>query len=518
MIELDRVEPDHPLRLDELVRELGPTASLVGDPSVVVRGIRHDSRRVLPGDLFVARRGVTTDGAQYVADALARGATSVLVDRSTAAGAQVPTIIVDDAMEGLALAAAAIYGHPSFALEVVGVTGTNGKTTTTHLVRNAIDAALGQKSCGVIGTVAHEYGSMHLAATHTTPEADDLQRLLRAMKREGATHVAMEVSSIALALGRTRTVRFTVAALTNLTQDHLDFHGTMAAYGEAKAKLFLEYGPGTSVVCVDQPFGQALHARISGPKLGVSADVFADADVKPTRLDLSSGGISGELVTPDGTFPLRTPLVGAHNVENIVVAIGCVCALGLDVAKALEAMANDVGAPGRLERVSDASRDDITVLVDYAHTPAALERVLDALRDATEGRIVCLFGCGGDRDAQKRGAMGDAVARRADVAIITSDNPRTEEPETIAAPIVSAVETSMRSIEPKDVGQSSGYLVELDRANAIEIAVTRASPSDVVLIAGKGHEDYQIIGTEKRRFDDREHAREALARRRARPA
>jgi UDP-N-acetylmuramoyl-L-alanyl-D-glutamate--2,6-diaminopimelate ligase len=195
-----------------------------------------------------------------------------------------------------------------------------------------------------------------------------------------------------------------------------------------------------------------------------------------------------------------------------------VCALGLDVAKALDAMANDVGAPGRLERVSDASRDDITVLVDYAHTPAALERVLDALRDATEGRIVCLFGCGGDRDAQKRGAMGDAVARRADVAIITSDNPRTEEPETIAAPIVSAVETSMRSIEPKDVGQSSGYLVELDRANAIEIAVTRASPSDVVLIAGKGHEDYQIIGTEKRRFDDREHAREALARRRARPA
>jgi UDP-N-acetylmuramoyl-L-alanyl-D-glutamate--2,6-diaminopimelate ligase len=517
MTELDRVTPDHALRLDDLVRELGPSASLVGDPTVVVRGIHHDSRRVLPGDLFVARQGAHTDGMKHVADALARGAVSVLRAQGTATvGAHVPVIVVDDVMAGLARASAAIYGHPSFALEVVGVTGTNGKTTTTYLVRAAIDAALGHKSCGIIGTVAHEYGALHLAAAHTTPEADDLQRLLLAMKREGASQVAMEVSSIALALGRTRAVRFTVAAFTNLTQDHLDFHGTMAAYGDAKAKLFLEYGPGTSVVCIDQPFGQALYSRISGPKLRVSADIFADADVKPTRLELSAHGMSGELQTPDGTFPLRTPLVGAHNVENIVVAMGCVCALGLDVARALEAMTDCVGAPGRLERVSDDARDDITVLVDYAHTPAALERVLDALRDATEGRIVCVFGCGGDRDADKRGPMGEAVAKRADVAIITSDNPRTEEPERIAAPIVDAVRTSMRALEPKDVGQASGYWVELDRAAAIEIAVTHAAASDVVLIAGKGHEDYQVVGTEKRRFDDREHAREALARRRAR--
>jgi UDP-N-acetylmuramoyl-L-alanyl-D-glutamate--2,6-diaminopimelate ligase len=518
MIELDHVAPDHPTRLSDLVRELGASASVVGDASVAVSGIHHDSRRVLPGDLFVARQGAYADGASYVRDARERGAAAVLVARGTAMDVALPRLVVDDARDGLARAAAAIYGHPSFGLEVVGVTGTNGKTTTTHLLRAAIDAALGRASCGVVGTVAHEYGAIRVASAHTTPEADDIQRLLVAMKRAGATHVAMEVSSIAIALERARAVRFTVAALTNLTQDHLDFHETMDAYGDAKAKLFLEYGPGTSVVCVDQPFGRSLFERISGPKLRVSTNPSTDADVKPLSLELSARGIDGELQTTDGTFRLRAPLVGAHNVENIVVAIGCVCALGLDVARAVEALAKSAGAPGRLERVSDDARDDVTVLVDYAHTPAALERVLDALRAATDGRIVCLFGCGGDRDATKRGAMGDAVARRADVAIVTSDNPRSEEPAKIAEPILDAIHVAMKAIAPGDVAHASGYVLELDRGKAIELAVTHAAPSDVVLIAGKGHEDYQIVGTEKRPFDDREHARDALARRRARTA
>jgi UDP-N-acetylmuramoyl-L-alanyl-D-glutamate--2,6-diaminopimelate ligase len=507
---LDRVAPDRPTRLGDLVRELGGAATLEGDAAVEVTGVHHDSRRVAPGDIFVARKGVSSDGTTYVQDARNRGAVAVLAAPGTD-GAGLPVVRVDDVMDGLARAAAAVYGHPSFALEVVGVTGTNGKTTTTHLVRSAIDAAKGGPSCGLIGTVAHGFGDLSVPAAHTTPEADDLQRLMLAMKRAGARHVAMEVSSIALALGRTRAVRFAVAALTNLTQDHLDFHGTMEAYAEAKARLFLEYGPGTSVVCVDHAFGRSLFERIAGPKLRVSARPGADADVAPVRVELSARGIEGVLRTPRGDFPFRSPLVGAHNVENLAVAVGCVHALALEIGPALEGLARDRGAPGRLERCDDEG-DDVSVLVDYAHTPDALARVLDALRGS--GRVVCVFGCGGDRDAQKRGPMGQAVAARADVAIVTSDNPRTESPEAIAAPIVEAVRAKLPRIDEESLGRERGFLVELDRGRAIDLAIRKACPGDVVLVAGKGHEDYQILGSEKRHFDDREHARAALARRR----
>ncbi len=494
------------MRLGDLVRELGSSASLEGSADVEVTGVRHDSRAVEPGDLFVARKGASAPTnaivAKYVQDAKNRGARAVLAARGTLdASAGLPLVTVPDAMDGLARAAAAVYGHPSFGLEVIGVTGTNGKTTTTHLIRTAVDAALGRPSCGIIGTVAHAFGAMRITAEHTTPEADDLQRLMLAMKEQGATQIAMEVSSIAIAAKRTSAVRFTVAALTNLTQDHLDYHGTMAAYAEAKAKLFLEYGPGTSVVCVDHEFGRDLFARIAGPKLSVSASMTRDADVRPTKLALGARGIEGEVRTPNGNFALRSPLIGAHNVENLVVAIGCVHALGLEMDRAVAGLASDRGAPGRLERC-DEDGDDIVVLVDYAHTPDALARVLDAVRAVTTGRIVCVFGCGGDRDAQKRGPMGDAVARRADVAIVTSDNPRTEDPATIAKPIIEAVS----AVKPP--------IVELDRARAIDLAIRDAHAGDVVLVAGKGHEDYQIVGTEKRHFDDREHARAALFRRR----
>jgi UDP-N-acetylmuramoyl-L-alanyl-D-glutamate--2,6-diaminopimelate ligase len=406
-----------------------------------------------------------------------------------------------------------VYGHPSFSLEVIGVTGTNGKTTTTHLLRSAIDAALGSEHCGLIGTVAHGFRGSLTTATHTTPEADELQRLLLDMKRAGATHAAMEVSSIAVALGRVRTVKFRVAALTNLTPDHLDFHRSMAEYGEAKARLFLEYGPGTSVLCVDNDLGRSLVDRIRAPIVRVSARIGSAADVRPTHIDLSSEGIRAELETPGGMVELRSPLVGVHNLENLVVTLGCVIALELDVQKALQGIATCVGAPGRLERVSTAD-DDIAAFIDYAHTPDALERVLDAVRASARGRIVCVFGCGGDRDAQKRGPMGAAVAARADVAVITSDNPRTEDERAIAAPIVDAVSATRALLAASDISRHRGYVVELDRARAIDLAIAHAAPSDVVVIAGKGHEDYQIVGTEKRHFDDREHARAALARRR----
>ena len=513
---LDGITPDHELRLDALVRELGEGAALEGDPAVLVTGVHHDSRRVQPGDLFVARKGAGADGVKYVQNARERGARAVLAARGTLTSKDVglPVVSVPEVMEGLALAASAVYGHPSFGLEVVGVTGTNGKTTTTHLLRSAIDAACGAPRCGLIGTVAHAFGDMRIDAAHTTPEADDLARLMLAMKRAGATHVAMEVSSIALALGRTRAVRFTVAALTNLTQDHLDFHGTMEAYGRAKEDLFLRYGPHTSVICVDHDFGRALAAKIDGPCVRVSARVEGEADVKPTRLNLTSRGIAGEVRTPEGTFALRSPLVGAHNVENLAVVLGCLSALGLDVPKGLAALASDVGAPGRLERC-DEPGDDVSVLVDYAHTPDALARVLDAVRAVAKGRVVCVFGCGGDRDAQKRGPMGAAVAGRVDVALVTSDNPRTEDPSAIAAPIVAAVSaSSLPRISEAELASRRGYLVELDRGRAIDAAIAHAAPGDVVVVAGKGHEDYQIVGTEKRHFDDREHARAALERRR----
>jgi len=509
------------LKLGDLVRELGSGATLEGDGAVEVRGVHHDSRRVEPGDLFVARKGASADGAKYVQDARKRGAVAVLA-AGAVPDAGLPVVRVADVMDGLARAAAAVYGHPSFFLEVVGVTGTNGKTTTTHLVRTAIDAARGKPSCGIIGTVSHGFGAHLVPAEHTTPEADEIQRLMAAMKRDGATAVAMEVSSIAIAAGRVRAVRFTVAALTNLTQDHLDFHGTMEAYAAEKEKLFLEYGAGTAVICVDHDFGRRVVERVTGPKLRVSARVGAEADVAPARLALSARGIEGTLRTPRGDFPFRSPLVGAHNVENLVVAIGCVHALALDIEPALAGLAGDRGAPGRLERCEEPG-DDVSVLVDYAHTPDALARVLDAIRGAGSaegargaGRIICVFGCGGDRDPHKRGPMGDAVASRADVAIVTSDNPRTEDPAAIAAPVVEAVRAKMPRTD--DVAAGRGYLVELDRGRAIDLAVRKAAPGDVVLVAGKGHEDYQVVGTEKRRFDDREHARAALARRRSESA
>ena len=515
------VRPTHGMRLDELARELPEGTRIAGDASVRVFGVRHDSRKVVAGDLFAVRRGKTVDGAKFVDDAKRAGAVAVLAEEGAAVAEHgLPTIYVPDAARGLALAAAAVYEHPSFGLEVVGITGTNGKTTTTHLVRAAIDGALGGARCGLVGTLGYRFRDLAIEATHTTPEADDLARAMLVMRRAGATHVAMEVSSIALSLDRVHAVRFFVAAYTNLTQDHLDFHGTMDAYGEAKAKLFLGSGPGTSVICVDGEFGRTLADRVEASSvrlhsthdlaaargvIRVSAQLGADADFAPTKLALSARGIEATVKTPTGDVQLSSPLVGAHNVENLVVTLGIVHALSLDLELACAALANEKGAPGRRERC-DGPGDDVVVLVDYAHTPDALARALDALRAVSTGRLICVFGCGGDRDPSKRGPMGRAAAERADFVWITSDNPRSEDPSAIAAPIIEAV-----------VGTKKGqHAVELDRGRAIARALAEALPGDTILIAGKGHEDYQIVGAEKRHFDDREEARSALARRNTR--
>jgi|HubBroStandDraft_1064217.scaffolds.fasta_scaffold15182_4 UDP-N-acetylmuramoyl-L-alanyl-D-glutamate--2,6-diaminopimelate ligase len=499
------------LQLDELARELPIAAEIVGDASVRVRGVRHDSRTVERGDLFVARPGAAVDGTRFIADAVARGAPAVMLRRGAAelSGLPVAAIVVDDAAVGLAYAASAVYGHPSFSMEVTGVTGTNGKTTVVHLVRAAIDGALGKPSCGVLGTVGHSFGDWHRGAEHTTPEADDVARVLAEFYRRGATHVAMEVSSHALEQSRVRGVQFRVAALTNLTQDHLDFHGSMRAYAEAKARLFTELGPASAVVNVDDAFGRELLGRVKASVVRVSArDASpAEADVAPRQARVDADGIEATVRTPDGDVRLHSRLVGRHNLENLLLALGVACALGVDVGRAAEALSHEPGAPGRLERC-DGEGDDLTVLVDYAHTPDALARVLDAVRAAliatSDRRLWCVFGCGGDRDRAKRAPMGEAVAHRADVAVVTSDNPRTEAPAAIAAAIIDGVHRG--GAEP---------IVELDRRRAIQFAIGAASPGDVVVLAGKGHEAYQQVGNVKHPFDDRVEARRALETRRS---
>jgi UDP-N-acetylmuramoyl-L-alanyl-D-glutamate--2,6-diaminopimelate ligase len=495
------------LRLDEIARELPLRVALAGDGSVRVSGVRHDSRAVRSGDLFVARPGAKVDGARFVDDAIARGAIAVMAAFGAvdAAAVPVPVLFVDDVVGGLAHAASAVYGQPSFALDVVGITGTNGKTTTAHLVQTAIDGAIGRETCGVLGTLGHRFAGWEQPTENTTPEADDVARALDEMHRRGATHAAMEVSSHALALGRVRALRFRVAALTNVTQDHLDFHGSMAAYAEAKARLFTELGPGGVVLNVDDPFGLALVGRVRAPLLRVSAHAGAtpgEADVAPRSLTASAQGFVAVVRTPQGDATVASRLLGMHNVENVVLSLAIACALELDVARAALALSSAPAPPGRLERC-DVEGDSVVVLVDYAHTPDALARVLGAVREVTEGRIFCVFGCGGDRDPTKRAPMGSRVGQLADVAIVTSDNPRTEDPVAIAAAVAEGVRSAGK--EP---------VVELDRRRAIAWAVRSATAGDVVLVAGKGHEDYQLVGTVKYPFDDRTEARRALAMRR----
>jgi UDP-N-acetylmuramoyl-L-alanyl-D-glutamate--2,6-diaminopimelate ligase len=496
------------MRLDDIARQLPMVVRIVGDASVRVKGVRHDSRTVQPGDLFVARRGLHVDAARFTGDAIARGAAAVMVGDGGLAqfsgDERVPVLLVDDPVSALAHVSALVYEQPSLSLEVVGITGTNGKTTTAHLVRAAVDGALGRPCCGIVGTIGQSFGTWHARAEHTTPEADDLARTMATMRKLGATHLAMEVSSHALALGRVRGIGFRVAALTNLTQDHLDFHGSMAAYAEAKGRLFLDLAPGAVVLNVDDPFGAELARRVTAPVVRVSVrpDPTGQAEIAPLQVRIDSGGIEASLRTPSGVATIASRLFGAHNLDNLLLALGIAHALGLDVSRVADALSRVTAPPGRLERC-DGLGDVISVLVDYAHTPDALARALDAVRATTRGRVWCVFGCGGDRDPTKRAPMGEVVARRADVTIVTSDNPRTEDPLAIAAAVASGARRV--GVDP---------VLEPDRRKAIDLAVRSAAAGDAVLIAGKGHEEVQIVGAARYPFSDRSEARAALERRR----
>lgn len=476
--------------------ELSPR--VVGDGALRVRGVRQDSRRVEAGDLFVARQGGKTSGAAHALDAAARGAVALLVERGEPLPAtRLPVIEVTNVKRGLALAAEAVYGLPSHAVDVIGVTGTNGKTTTTFLLEQGL-ALLGHRPAR-LGTLGFAMAGQSLGGSLTTPEADDVSRCLKQVRDAGGSHLVMEVSSIAMVQERVSGLRFKAGAFTNLTQDHLDFHGTFEAYAEAKAELFTRLLPEVSVLHVGDAFGRELAKRIHSSFLTVARQ--APADIYATQAESSARGLRARLVTPRGECELSSGLLGEHNLENLLVALGVLIGLGAEPAAAAQALSQTPQVPGRLERASGAD-DDVTVLVDYAHTPDALARVLVAVRALGAGRVLCVFGCGGDRDPLKRAPMGEVVGGGADLALVTSDNPRSEDPAAIVAAILPGLKAA-----------SARYEVELDRAIAIEKAIQLAQPGDVVLIAGKGHEDYQIIGTEKRHFDDREQARLALARR-----
>lgn len=488
------------LLLADIERELASLGARVeGSKDVAVRDVREDSRAISPGDLFVARSGGHFDGARFAADAVRRGALAVIAEEAASLPSLgVPVVRVRDARLALGLAAEAVHRHPTEHLGVVGVTGTNGKTTTAWLAQVAIDGAGG--AAARLGTLGYSFANDSVSDSLTTPSADDVSRFAARARDHGASHLVMEVSSIALTQARVEAIAFRVAAFTNLTQDHLDYHGTMEAYGAAKMRLFTELSPAASVINVDDPFGGTLARSAAGRVLRVGKG--PDADIRPGDIRIDGSGIHGTVHLPSSQVTLASRLVGSHNFENLLVTLGIVEALGLDVVRAASALSQAPAVPGRLERC-DEPGDDVTVLVDYAHTPDALRRVLLAVRALGPGKVHCVFGCGGDRDPDKRPKMGHAVGTLADRATITNDNPRSEDPELIAR----AIESGLRSA-------NIPYQIILDRRTAIEQAVLAALPGDVVILAGKGHEPYQIVGDRKTAFDDREEARQALVLRR----
>ena len=522
------------MKLADLLRDV-PLVSVDGPLDLEIASVREDSRAVRPGDLFAAVPGLTVDGHDYLAAAAAAGASAAIVEREIPASTFPGTRVrVASAAHALALAAAHHFGDPAASMRLTAVTGTNGKTTTTYLLE-AILTAAGRRP-GVIGTVNYRYPSgdttQTVPAPFTTPTALQLHAILAEMKSAGVTDVVMETSSHALALGRLAGVTFHAAGFTNLTQDHLDFHGTMEAYFDAKAILFrqqLRPESGAGVIFLDDAYGPKMAAEVAGKRLTVSiASHQTDVFVKHSQSTLA--GITAELASPIGPLHLRSRLIGRYNLANLSVAAGLAIALGIDADAIERGIADQPGVPGRIERVelpvamqqsSSPARPSThpnhpIVLVDYAHTHDALENVIAALRPLTPGRLLCVFGCGGDRDKTKRPKMGRVVARDADLAIVTSDNPRTEDPDAIIALILDGVretQTPMLADPGALATAPRGAFIEPDRKKAIEAAVCAAQQNDVVLIAGKGHEDYQIIGRTKHPFDDREIARAALARR-----
>ena len=463
----------------------------VGDPGgATVTGCTLDSRAVSPGDLYAALPGAHAHGADFAASAAAAGAAAVLTDERGAAQLTetgLPVLVADDPRSVLGAVARWVHGDPASGMVLVGITGTNGKTTTAFLVEAGLRAA-GHRT-GLLGTVLTRIGDDVVPSVRTTPEAPDVQALLAVMRERGTTAVAMEVSSHALTLGRVDGVRFDVAGFTNLSQDHLDFHGSMQEYEAAKASLFTPQRARTGVVSVDDPAGRRIVRAGAIPMVTFGED----ADWSAREVDLRPDGSRFRLVGPGVRMPASVQLPGAFNTANAVGAIACLVTAGVPVEQAVQGVAECPGVPGRMERV-DAGQPFLA-LVDYAHTPDAVSRLLHAARELTTGRVIVVLGCGGDRDRAKRPLMG-AAAAEADLAVLTSDNPRSEDPLAILAEMAAGAPDAVR---------------EPDRRAAIARAVAAARPGDVVVVAGKGHETGQEAGGVTTPFDDRTVLREVLS-------
>ena len=465
-------------------------------------GVVYDSRRVTPGTVFVAVPGLKADGIQFVSQAIGAGAAAIVAQQPAPGPAPVPWVVVTDARRALALLAAEFFEHPSHAMRVVGITGTNGKTTTSYLTAAIFEAA--GIRCGLMGTVTYRIGARSLDATRTTPEAPELQSFMRRMVAEGCGACVMEVSSHALALRRVDGIRFAARVFTNLTRDHLDFHANMEDYFAAKRRLFeMEPADAPSIVNVDDPRAPAL---VDVSRRPVTYGINKRADVTAGPLAFSLEGLQFEARIPQGTVHVRSRLVGRPNVYNILAAVAAAAALDVPIEAIEKGIRQLPGVPGRFE-LATTRDDDVTVLVDYAHTDDALRNLLETARPLAPKRLITVFGAGGDRDRTKRPLMGMVAARLSDVVVITSDNPRSEDPVRIIDEIKRGADAETR--------QSSADIVTIvDRHDAILQAIARAGKGDVVLIAGKGHEKYQEIGGRTLPFDDVAVAREGLEARR----
>ena len=503
------------MTLGELVRAL-PASNVgpdrLGDrAAATVSGVAYDSRRATNGNVFVALRGLQADGAAFAQDAITRGAAAIIAETPAPAAVTVPWIQVPDARLALAALAAEFWGHPSEQLSLVGITGTNGKTTTSYVLASIFEAA--GVRCGRIGTVGYRIGDREVEATRTTPEAPELQQMLREMVSQRHGACVMEVSSHALSLKRADHLRFSAAIFTNLTREHLDFHRNMEEYFAAKLRLFhLLPDDGIGVTNLDDRSGAAFAQAARRP---VTYAIDAAADVRPIKVSLSLDGLEFDARTPRGTLHVRSRLVGRPNAYNILAALSTAMALDVPFGAIEAGIWNLANVPGRFQVVSGPV-DDVRVVVDYAHTDDALKNLLETARPLAVGRVITVFGCGGDRDKTKRPLMGAVAARLSDLVVITSDNPRSENPAGIIEEVKRGIVVPADRTPPKGAAglKATPYITLVDRREAIERAVGDARRGDLVLIAGKGHEKYQVIGDRVLPFDDVEVARAALARRR----
>ena len=480
------------MRLETLLAGLD-VLELHADPGIEISDVCYDSRTCTPGALFVAISGFAADGHRFIPAALGKGACAVVCER--APETECAYVLVRSARLALAQLGANWFGHPADDMKIIGVTGTNGKTTSTYLLKSVLEQAAGAK-VGLIGTIQNMIGDQVLHTERTTPESFELHRLFAQMRDAGCTHVVMEVSSHALVLERVGAIRFAVGAFTNLTEDHLDFHKTMEAYAEAKAILFGRCE--RAVINTDDPWAKTMIAAAAGPVL--TYGIESQAALTARSIALHADGVTFDAVWGGQSYPVRLGIPGRFTVYNCLTVIGCALSLGLSPAQIADALVRAKGVKGRVE-VIPTPGTDYTVLADYAHTPDALENVLRTVRGFCKGRVIALFGCGGDRDPIKRPIMGKIGVDYADLAVITSDNPRTEDPNAIIADILKGVE-----------GTKTPYVTIENRPEAIYWAMANARKDDVIVLAGKGHEDYQEINHVKYHLDEREVVADCLAR------